>query len=156
MRKSVAIALATVAAVGTSVLGVTTAEGSTKSNKCTVTPLKPHVHPNLHSSGRKQVVFRVTVTCTETSKVDITHRLMEDDFPIPPFDPGDDTLRTYKERLSVPGGSTVTLTPIYVDPTTDTDGGEELFSRVHFRVIRNGVTGGWTAWEEGPIRNYYH
>ena len=119
------------------------ADASTTSSLCTVTPLRP-VFAGFNSSGVKLVDYRITVSCTSGNRnVEIDQHRWEDD-PNQSDDHLGDT--TFNEYFSSSGSRTLSNVRTLPDTDDAWDNYEEVFQKVHFRVTSNSVTSPWTSW----------
>jgi hypothetical protein len=145
LRPSRRTAAVVLAATILPVAAATSAQASTTSSLCTVTPLKP-IFDGFNSSGVKMVKFKVSVSCSGNRSIEIQqNRYEEDGFLNPDDGLGSSTFN----RVFGPAGG-VTFYSRRTLPNTES-GNEEIYHKVRFRVTSGGVTSPWTSWEKSAV-----
>jgi hypothetical protein len=131
------------------------AEASTSRSGCTVTPLPP-IYAGYHNSAAvKMIRYRLTVTCAANRTAVMEWQGVEEDWSLgwPHKKNPDDG--DWSRTVRVSFGSASTRTLIYDNDLPDTESGyEEMYHKVRFRVISNGVESAFTAWERTPYVSF--
>lgn len=146
-RKLALIALLTAAAP---FAGIVSAEASTTSWGCTVTPQRPvfdHINP---TNGKKVIRYNMTITCAAGRTISVDQQIREEDTV------NDYTLQTANVRdRYFPAADTVTM---YWDLTLrndDISSAEEQYQAVRFQVeLDNLSQSGWTAYERSAVQQF--
>ena len=126
---------------------VGTAQASTTSSGCTVSPLRP-VFDHFNASGVKVIRYNMTVSCDAGRTIEIEQHVHEADSIN-----ADDHITTSNRSRYFATTDTVTMWLENSLPDTEI-GDEEMYQRVSFRVTSNGVTSPWTAWEDSPEQQF--
>lgn len=142
------IIAAAVLAAALPLAGAATANATTTSSGCTVSPLRP-VYDHHNSAGVKVIRYNVTVTCTAGRSIELERHIHEQDGGLN----GDDHISTTTHNRYFASTSTVTMYAESSLPDTEI-GDEEMYQQVKFRVTSNGVTSPWTAWELSPVQTF--
>ncbi|GAA4352225.1 hypothetical protein [Angustibacter luteus] len=152
--RKLAITLALAAGVGAP-LGVASsaqAVGTVTKDGCHLTVDKPAFTNHWTAGGLKQADYVYHLTCDPSLagvSVEITHERWESDLAGAAGDPDalDEFTGTSTQNKSFPAaGATKDITVRAALPVTDdTDGDEEVYQKVRFRVT-NQIQGGWSAW----------
>ncbi len=129
-------------------VAVSTAQATTTSSGCTVTPLRP-VFDHINSAGVKVIRYDVTVTCTGGRSIALERHVHEQDGGLN----GDDHISTTTHNRTFDVTDTVTMWAEVSLPDTEL-GDEEMYQQVKFQVTSNGVTSPWTAWELSPVQQF--
>ncbi len=144
-RRAAAIALATATIP---LAGLASANASTTSSGCTVTPLQPYYH-HTNAAGNKVIRYDVTVTCNAGRLISLQRHVHErDNWPNP-----DDHISTSWHNRYFSSPATVTLSQLLALPDTEI-GKEKMYQQVKFRVTSSGVVSPWTAWEKSAKRKF--
>jgi hypothetical protein len=143
-RRALAAALL---ATALPLVAVGTAQASTTSSGCTVSPLRP-VFDHFNASGVKVIRYNMTVSCDAGRTIEIEQHVHEADSIN-----ADDHITTSNRSRYFATTDTVTMWLENSLPDTEI-GDEEMYQRVSFRVTSNGVTSPWTAWEDSPEQQF--
>lgn len=126
---------------------VASANATTASSGCSVTPLTP-VYSYTDYAGIKVLRYDIRVTCSGGRWAQITQQTREEDTI------SDDTIGTFAKSQHFSSYGTVTLSTYQRLPDTEW-GDEEMYQRVSFRVVSdNGVASGYTGWEKSGVRTF--
>lgn len=143
--RAAAVALA---AAALPLAGISSAQASTSSSGCTVSPLRPYyVYHN--AAGVKVIRYDVTVSCDADRTIELERHVHEQDGGLN----NDDHIATSNHDRYFPSTSSVTMWAEVSLPDTEL-GDEEMYQQVKFRVTSNGVTSPWTAWELSPTQQF--
>lgn len=143
-RRALAAALL---ATALPLVAVGTAQASTTSSGCTVSPLRP-VFDHFNASGVKVIRYNMTVSCDAGRTIEIEQHVHEADSIN-----ADDHITTSNRSRYFATTDTVTMWLENSLPDTEI-GDEEMYQHVSFRVTSNGVTSPWTAWEDSPEQQF--
>jgi len=143
-RRALAAALL---ATALPLVAVGTAQASTTSSGCTVSPLRP-VFDHFNAAGVKVIRYNMTVSCDAGRTVEIEQHVHEADSVN-----ADDHITTSNRSRYFATTDSVTMWLENSLPDTEI-GDEEMYQHVSFRVTSNGVTSPWTAWEDSPEQQF--
>ena len=143
-RRALAAALL---ATALPLVAVGTAQASTTSSGCTVSPLRP-VFDHFNAAGVKVIRYNMTVSCDAGRTVEIEQHVHEADSVN-----ADDHITTSNRSRYFATTDTVTMWLENSLPDTEI-GDEEMYQHVSFRVTSNGVTSPWTGWEDSPEQQF--
>lgn len=146
-RRSRRAFAATLVAMVLPLVAVGTAQASTTSSGCTVSPLRP-VFDHFNSAGVKVIRYNMTVTCDAGRTIEIEQHVHEADTIN-----ADDHITTSNRSRYFATADSVTMWLENSLPDTEI-GDEEMYQHVSFRVSSNGVTSPWTAWEDSPEQQF--
>jgi hypothetical protein len=128
----------------TSGLGAQISASQASAGPCSVTAMRPYFSGKFTVSGKKLVVYPISVKCTRGDvRVHIQQKLME-------ADPGsDETQRGWATPSGTPlrfiSSGTKTVNTEYRLTNWDWFGNEEVYHVVRFRVESNGVFSPWVT-----------
>jgi hypothetical protein len=134
-------------------------QAATTKDGCTVTPKAPEFRGTFNSANVPYVYYPFTVSCgassgglsvevqTVTYEQDLAGRA--GDVDANGINNADDELigSATTTRTFTAAGGTKTVDVLGLLPRTDTDGNEEMYDSVTFRVTSGPVTGGWSTAE---------
>ena len=143
-RRALAAALL---ATALPLVAVGTAQASTTSSGCTVSPLRP-VFDHFNASGVKVIRYNMTVSCDAGRTIEIEQHVHEADSIN-----ADDHITTSNRSRYFATTDSVTMWLENSLPDTEI-GDEEMYQHVSFRVTSNGVTSPWTDWEDSPEQQF--
>jgi len=143
-RRALAAALL---ATALPLVAVGTAQASTTSSGCTVSPLRP-VFDHFNAAGVKVIRYNMTVSCDAGRTVEIEQHVHEADSVN-----ADHHITTSNRSRYFATTDSVTMWLENSLPDTEI-GDEEMYQHVSFRVTSNGVTSPWTGWEDSPEQQF--
>ncbi|MGA8210757.1 MAG: hypothetical protein WB441_10500 [Nocardioidaceae bacterium] len=131
------------------------AQASTRSNGCTVTPLTPVYAGYETSGGDKMIRYRISVACEANRSAVVNWQGVEEDWSTFYHYNPDDT--DFSRTVTVSFGPASTRTLSYDDALPNTERGkEEMYHKIRFRVISNGVVSPRTAWERTRYVSFFN
>ena len=131
------------------------AEASTTQSGCTVTPIKPIYAQRDNDSGDKIIRYQVNVACAANRTAVVDWQGVEEDGSTWYRTDRDDGIfsRTVSVRFVSAGATTLS----YERTLPDTESGkEEIYQKVRFYVVSNGVASQRTAWERTPYVSFFN
>jgi hypothetical protein len=149
------------AAVALASLGLTgTAQASTTSSGCTVTPGVPIWAGNLPPAGLSYVDYNIEVTCAVGLVVETYQERWESDLLAVEGDPVDDFIGSSSNTFDFTAAAgTQSVNVRRSLPTTGpaSEGpAEEMYQKLKFRVTSGPVTSQWTTPELTQARAIFH
>lgn len=160
MNKHIGISAAALLAAVTMPLGFAApAQASTTKDGCTVTPHVPYFAGTYTAANVPEVFYEYVLTCaasTAAMSVEVKTQAWEQDLAGQAGDVDFNGVNNADDehignattsRSFTKAGGTKTVKVKGVLSRTDTNGSDEPYQRVKFRVTSGAVTGSWSSWE---------
>lgn len=145
------VAIVSAVALALPVAAATPAQATVTKEGCTFTARAPK-YADTDSAGYKRFTFTVEGSCQPGRGVNFRTEAWEQDIGKPGDTGGNDLLGKWDGVWSQwPTSQKRTWSHTIRMPYDESDGFEELYHRVRFRVSSNGVNGSWSAWDYSSV-----